>query len=458
LLPVAAQRAIGALQHAIFGEWIPNLKAGAALSAYESILRQRPDLAGDRASRLVAMRAAGKSIDNRFGEMTYSTLFWNRMLKDASVGSMLSLGWNLGFARDFGGGFFAPMVDRLGRQYGKGAPTPMKKLIRDTSTKTTNMFVYGLSAALFNSLMNYHYTGEYPEGMDYIFPRIGGLNPDGSPRRVTNAFYTREIPMAQKHIQDQGGSVVGGLSEMLYNKMMFQPVVEMLKNKDYFGNQIYDENAPFLSQVGQRLHHLWTDQMNPISIVGANRARQLSGKPPLSISGGLSQFNDRDTLMPLMGFGPAPAYVSRSETENKIQSLAKRFLYPEEKTPEEAAKFKAQSDAKQAYLGAKQRGDKEATKEAGKEMLKLGVKPGTIQTLQPGVSTAKTFTRLPAGVKRDLLKEMPAEDFLKYYPMIFPKGGRQPSADSIKLQRDPQLRALWNLYKSKQPSAQRTQP
>ena len=40
-------------------------------------------------------------IDNRFGEMFYGGLFWNRYVKDVSIGSFLSLGWNLGFGREF---------------------------------------------------------------------------------------------------------------------------------------------------------------------------------------------------------------------------------------------------------------------------------------------------------------------------------------------------------------------
>jgi len=38
---------------------------------------------------------------SQFGEMFYLGLFWNRTMKDIGIGSFLSLGWNLGFARGY---------------------------------------------------------------------------------------------------------------------------------------------------------------------------------------------------------------------------------------------------------------------------------------------------------------------------------------------------------------------
>ena len=89
-------------QGAIFEKWIPNLKAAAYLNDAASFARRAPDKFNDPIQRKVALRAIAKSIDNRYGEMFYGTLFWNRTLKDAGIGSFLSMGWNLGFAREFG--------------------------------------------------------------------------------------------------------------------------------------------------------------------------------------------------------------------------------------------------------------------------------------------------------------------------------------------------------------------
>ena len=146
--------AMGKLSHWIFEEWIPNLKAAALKKDSDALFRRRPDLVGDTTNRRLALRALGKQIDNRFGEMTYGSLFWNRTLKDASIGSFLSLGWNLGFAREFGGGFFEPIARRM-----MSDPNPSRLLTRQTTNKTSNMFIYGMTAMAINAVMQKAFIG-----------------------------------------------------------------------------------------------------------------------------------------------------------------------------------------------------------------------------------------------------------------------------------------------------------
>jgi hypothetical protein len=425
--------AMGKLSHWIFEEWIPNLKTAALERDAEALFRRRPDLNADPTNRRLALRALGKQIDNRFGEMTYGSLFWNRTLKDASIGSFLSLGWNLGFAREFGGGFFEPIVRRM-----MSDPNPSRLLVRQTTNKTSNMVIYGMTAMAINAVMQKAFTGENPEGLDYIFPRIGGLNPDGSPRRVTNAFYTREIPMAAKHIQERN-SVVGGLTQMLYNKMLFQPFVEMAQNKDYFGTQMYDEDAPFYKQVMQAVPNILKQQLQPMSMVGSERARELSGKPT-DAAWALKHPLDEDVLMPFLGFGPAPGYASKSPMDNRIMYEFGRFVKPELKYFEAGAKAKDKSAARNEYLAAKQKNDPAAIGAAINKMRELGMKNQEIKNLQPGGSTLYMFQRLPQEVKKQLLLEMNPEEFLNYWKKT-PKAVRD----------DPTLSALARKYFSPKP-------
>lgn len=409
-IPSGLRRGLEHLSSWMFEEWIPNLKMAALKREAEALFRRRPDLIDDTTNRRVALRALGKQIDNRFGEMFYGSLFWNRTLKDASIGSFLSLGWNLGFAREFGGGFFEPIARRM-----LEPPNPTRQLVRATTNKTTNMFAYAFTAMAINAVMNKAFTGDNAEGLDYVFPRIGGLNPDGSPRRITNAFYTREVPMALKNIEEKQ-SVVGGLSQMLYHKMLFQPFFEMGGNKDYFGNQIYDENAPAFKQAWQFGKHLVTDQLSPMSISGAKRALQLSGKPHTTLDV-LKQIGDRDVVLPFLGFGPAPAYASKSSLENRIMYLFKRYVAPEAKSFETGAKSVEKSEARTAYLGAMQRGDQAAKLAAAKKLAELGVATKEINKLQPGGSVQYMFQRLPAPDQKELLlHHMGKEEFKVYFP------------------------------------------
>jgi hypothetical protein len=297
------------------------------------------------------------------------------------------------------------------------------------------MFIYSMTAMAINAIMNKSFTGEDAQGLDYIFPRIGGLNPDGSPRRITNAFYTREVPMAFKNVEERQ-SVPGGLAQMLYHKMLFSPFMEMGENRDYFGNQIYDENSPFFKQAYQFGKHLIGDQLNPMSISGARRALQLSGKPyqPMDI---LKQIGDRDVIMPVLGFGPAPAYASKSALENRIMYLFRRYVAPEAKSFETGAKSVEKSEARTAYLGAIQRGDQEAKLAAARKLAELGVATKEINKLQPGGSVQYMFQRLPAPDQKALLKQMSRAEFKEFFPK-----------SQKKLRGDPEVIALAHKYYS----------
>jgi hypothetical protein len=393
----------------IFEQWIPNLKAAALARESAALFRRRPDLLDDQANRQVALRAIGRQIDNRFGEMFYGSLFWNRTLKDAAIGSFLSLGWNLGFAREFVGGALEPAARRL-----MSAPTPTRQLIRDTTTKSTNLFFYAMTSMIANALLNKAFSDDWPqEAMDYIFPRMGGLNTDGSPRRMSNPFYTREIPMVEKNIEDQQ-SPLYGLLQTAYHKMMYAPVAEMLANRDYFGYQIYDENAPWFKRAYQMGKSILNEDLNPMSIVGARRSLQLSGKPygPTDI---MKQITDPDVYMPMLGFGPAPAYASRSNIENHIVNLYSRHVAPVEKPFAESENAQQRADARTEYLGAMQRKDTAATSAAAKKLADLGVKSATIRKLQPGGGMVYMFSRLPASDQINTLENMQPADFKKYY-------------------------------------------
>ena len=430
VLPAGARLGIEKLSSWMFEEWIPNLKMAALQREAESLFRRRPDLATDTTNRRVALRALGKQIDNRFGEMFYGSLFWNRTLKDASIGSFLSLGWNLGFAREFGGGTFEPIVRRM-----IDAPNPTRKLVRDTTNKTTNMFVYSLTAMAINAAMNKAFTGDSAEGLDYVFPRIGGLNPDGSPRRITNAFYTREVPMLFKNMEERQ-SALGGVMQMMYHKMLFDPVIEMGKNRDYFGNEIYDENSPFFKQAWQFGKHLVSDQLNPMSVAGAKRALELSGKPHDTLSV-LKQISDRDVVLPFLGFGPAPGYASKSALENRIGFLFRKYVAPEAKSFETGSKSQEKSEARTAYLGAIQRHDDAAKLTAARKLASLGVTTKDINKLQPGGTIQYMFQRLPGPDQKALLRSMSKEEFKNYYPKA-----------QKRLRGDPEVAALARKYYS----------
>ena len=96
------------------------------------------------------------------------------------------------------------------------------------------------TAALIGGVMTKMFTGENPkDSNDYIFPRVGGVNPDGSPRRLTTMFYLREIPMLYPGIRRRRRYALGRRRHVV-SKLLFEPFME-----------IWDTNAPGYQRVQQ---------------------------------------------------------------------------------------------------------------------------------------------------------------------------------------------------------------
>jgi len=215
-------------------------------------------------------------------------------------------------------------------------PSDSRRNIREATNKIPFAIAYMASSALILGMMSMLMDDDNkpPEGLDWIFPRVGGTNPDGSPRRLTNMSYIREIPMLMKHIQERGGNVLTGTAEMVWNKLMFEPFNELMNNRDYYGYNIWDENAPIYKQVWQGMRHMWGDQ-SPMTLAGAKHAAQLSGKEFPSLTDAVTHPNKLlDALkakgvdLSMLGFGPAPAYVEKSSIQNRIGYLYRQHVAP----------------------------------------------------------------------------------------------------------------------------------
>jgi hypothetical protein len=86
----------------IFEQYIPRLKNGAFYDTMNAWLRANP--AATRDVQVKMARDVWDSIDNRFGELVDDNIFWNKTLKQAAKLGMRSYSWNLGTAREIGGG------------------------------------------------------------------------------------------------------------------------------------------------------------------------------------------------------------------------------------------------------------------------------------------------------------------------------------------------------------------
>ena len=421
MVTATMRRGIEKLQAPIFEQWIPNLKAAAYLNQTAALLKRRPELLTYHNDRRVALRAIAKSIDNRFGEMFYGGLFWNRYLKDSAIGSFLSLGWNLGFVREFGGAAMETVTRPLGL-LPPLKPGASRRDIRNATNKIAFAIAYMASSALILGMMSMLMDDEHkaPEGLDFIFPRIGGVNPDGSPRRVTNMSYIREIPMLLKHIQERGGDWLTGTAELLWNKLMFEPFSELLNNRDYYGYNIWDENAPKYQQIWQGLRHTFGDQ-NPMALSGAKHAADLSGKPLPSASEAIEHpdrlieaLRAKGVDMSFLGFGPAPAYVEKSSIQNRISYLYGRHVAPEARPFAQSEHANEKMSIRTAMMIAKRDHDSDALEAARERGKAIGLTSKYMNKIGSTPTDIYLFSRLPVEDQKSILNQASPEEKQRY--------------------------------------------
>jgi hypothetical protein len=290
---------IDAMQKPVFEMWIPSLKTASYLKDVETALKSDPSLLTDNGRRIDMFRQLSKSVDNRYGEMAYSTLFWNRAIKDAAVGSTLSLGWNLGFLREYGGALTDTGQALINGDL-KGAA---KKGQLDKA-----MFVaaYTTQALIVGGLITKGLGGSNPQSLlDLTMPRVGGTGPDGKPARVSTMFYAAEMEKIAKHMESEG--VVNGLATLIANKA--SPILSTVKDVwtgiNYMGQEIRDPNAPAYKQLEQTVAYVLKDSL-PITY--SNHGEGVKGR-----------------ALSFLGFSPAPKYVTESPIEAKINSTYYRY-------------------------------------------------------------------------------------------------------------------------------------
>lgn len=311
-LPFAA---IEALQYPMFHIWIPTLKIAAYARDVAVAMHLNPELANDHAARVQTFAKIRKSVDNRFGEMNYDTLFWNRMVKDVAVLNTLSLGWQMGFIREYGGGL---IVD------------PAKAVWKDASLKEiakqggVDRTLFALSyvggALLLAGVMTYAFTGQMPEGQDWFYPRIGGTDAEGKPKRVNTPYFTREFAAIYSHMQKEG--VVPGLTHLVTNKAsgVIGLTGAIAGGVDSLDREVRDPNAPAYKQLEQTLAFVFRD----VAPISAESVRQGATKKEQALS--------------FAGFTNAPKYATETPLEAAISSTFQKY-YGAKLTPYDRAAY-----------------------------------------------------------------------------------------------------------------------
>lgn len=215
---------------------IPRVKVGAFMDLANDVEgRLPPDATPEQKQRAYAQ--AWDSIDNRFGQLVYDNLFWNKTMQDLSQVSFRSVGWNLGTIRELGGG-----VTDIGTKTLKG---------QGVSDRT--MYALGLPVyiGIMGAIYQYLHTGQGPQSItDYYYPLNGLTDANGNPDRVSLPSYMKDvIAYSQSPIQ----TLTHKTSPLV------QMITELATNRDYFNDMIRNPDDPASVQLTQLANHFLTE-------------------------------------------------------------------------------------------------------------------------------------------------------------------------------------------------------
>jgi hypothetical protein len=396
--------ALQAIQNVIFKTWIPSLKGASYLADVRAALKAQPNLIDDSAARRVAFRRLAKSVENRYGEMNYNTLFWQRTLRDVSVLSATSMGWQLGLFREYGGG-----AGQLANAIGKVALRPGNaKEITNTLRKSGDLdkliYIanYTTLAGVLGGLATWAMTGKRPNsGLDLWAPRTGEMNPDGTPARVRTMFYPYEFAAMTKRVETQG--LVKATEEWLSSKGSGIPsmLAETMTGVDGLGREIRDPNGRPWEQARQTLD----------AILLANEPISLQNR-------GTGPESGKQKALDVAGMTRAPKYLQETSGEAQIEGLWQR----EYKTAETPFTQSVKSAERQKLQAAVKSGDNEGANKILMDMAtKFNLRPQDAKRLARDANTGLTsyqalFREMRGDDQKRILAKMEPAERAKYLP------------------------------------------
>lgn len=301
---------------------VPRMKMGVIAEMLRHEMDAHPNMTHEEL-RAVADKVV-RSADNRLGQMTYENLHLDKVVKDLGMASVRSLGWNLGTFRELGGGLydwmraatsFLPKV-RLGAggggNGGGGGPGGPKenpifegggiRIIKGHKPEFTYRMAYTIALPLLvgaiGAIIQKALTGKDPENVkDLMFPRVGGLDKNGAEERVALPSYMKDV-----------GAYLHSPTSTLTNKMhpMLSTIGQMLRNSDYYGIKIRNEDDPIIKQAIAELKFVGKAGV-PFSVTNF---QQIQKNQPLA-----------EKIGPFIGVTPAAAYIKNSAAQNLATQL-----------------------------------------------------------------------------------------------------------------------------------------
>lgn len=357
LLPTINQ----SLMKPLFDVYIPRLKIGLFFKEYSQQLEQyQVDINSGNVTRETIASKTWDRVENRFGEMNFDNLFWDRTFKTSLQFLMRSVTWKLGNIRGMGGAIkgqsenFKDIIKFVEKENGKKRPSLKAPRLDPNMAWALGLMVL---TATISSIIMKTFSGEYPSELkDYVFPRTGEKDQNGNEIRLSMPTYFKDIMAVAKEPIKYVTSSTSGI---------FSRTIESWNNKDYFGNYIYDPEDPQYKKVLEVLKHEVVLPFIVTTFAEMNKSDASTSLKALS----------------LFGFNKAPRDYIVSDFQKELQDAYSKQMGPNAaKTPAEQLTAEKKKELKQKIA------DGTMTSNELAQALKEGV-------VKPSVASLKTLIK-----------------------------------------------------------------
>jgi len=301
----------------LFEKIIPNAKFSNFALQYAYNLKQ---YAGQIKRGLITedeiARRTVASQENKFGEMNWDNFWMNKTWKSALQLLFRSYTWQAGTWRGFGtAAKRVPEQIRFIHDAIKNGEKPpidqdMAWVVGLVATHIAEATLLGYGAAAITGNEDLK-----PQSwFDYIFPKIGLAT------RIAIPGYVKEPISLYQSMKKDPWHIPASYVESKMSGFVGK-ILELRKNKDYYGNKIYDEDSSVVSKAKDIGGHMMVK--------------------PFSLTSYLSEKKDGggagEAALGAFGFQKAPWWVGKTEMETRLMGMHRHM--EEGRGKEEAAKL-----------------------------------------------------------------------------------------------------------------------
>lgn len=313
----------------VMQEYVPRMKMGIFNDIMKMEIETNPNVSHQDFVRKA--QAAWDSVDNRMGQLVYDNLFWNKTLKDLAMVSVRSVGWNLGTIREVGGGIL---------DYARFVTDALSRKKPDFTYRMAYVTALPIVVGLYGAIYQYLATGSGPQEIkDYFYPKVPGVDQYGNQNRISLPSYMKDL---YHYYTNPVQTVLNKINPV------DAAIVDMVQNKDFYGQKIYNEDDPFMQKVLDDLKFL-VKQYEPFTFQNFEKTKNQPAA---------------QRAQAFFGITPAPYDINMTDAEKVAFEFQKGKIPQGGQTAEQKQHQQAKSDARSEYVA---KGKDEAVLEAAVE-------------------------------------------------------------------------------------------